>query len=64
MDAECTEAVYNIGKNNVAAMVATHLRSGLTCKRLGSYAEALAYFEKLLLVLPDNADVIYQMADM
>lgn len=49
VDAVCAEALYNLG---------------LVCKKLEQYPTALNWFEKLHAILRNNAEVIYQIADM
>jgi len=49
IESDCTEAIYNLG---------------LCSKRLGLYQDALLAFEKLNKLLPDDVQVVYQIADL
>lgn len=48
MEADCAEAMYNLG---------------LAQKRLGESPEALATFKKLHSMLPDSPEVMYQVSE-
>ncbi len=49
VEADCVEAIYNLG---------------LTNKRLGHFEESLQAFKKLHRIIPKDAQVIYQIADL
>lgn len=48
-ESECVEALYNLG---------------LVCKTIGSLERSLDYFKKLNRILPNNSQVIFQMASI
>lgn len=49
VEADCVEAIYNLGLVNL---------------KMGSFAEAQQAFEKLHTVIPQNPEVIYQIANL